>query len=402
MLEIQVILSLLNKDTYNKYRNYIDIKTIDKQIKPVINVLDSFYKESKDSLTLDELEILFFTVHKNDSEFYKQVFTNLRVTKPLDSVGELLESYRRQRLLEDMSVAAYEASKGQRPFQDVVKLTEQLGEKSVVLEPEFVSDDLEELLNASVKTPGLKWRLNILNRILGSIRQGDFGFIFARPEAGKTTFLTSEVTYMAEQVDRPILWFNNEEQGGKVKIRCFQASLGITLEELMKDPKKCQEEYLRLTKGNIKIYDDATTDRRQVERLTEQFKPALIVFDQLDKIYGFENDREDLRMGQIYVWARELAKEYAPVIGVCQASGEGDGQEFLKMGSVSNSKTSKAAEADWILGIGYKDEPGYEFIRGIATLKNKLLGDSETDPALRHGKTEVIIKPRIQRFIDVS
>lgn len=94
-------------------------------------------------------------------------------------------------------------------------------------EPLFVTDDLEVLASEVLTTPGLRWRLKTLNEIFGSLRKGDFGFVFARPETGKTTFLASETTYMAEQLSDdagPILWFNNEEQGNKVKIRCYQAS----------------------------------------------------------------------------------------------------------------------------------------------------------------------------------
>ena len=64
-----------------------------------------------------------------------------------------------------------------------------------------------ELYNETIATPGLRWRLGSLNRMLGSLRKGDFGFIFARPETGKTTFLASEVTNFATQLEQPILWF---------------------------------------------------------------------------------------------------------------------------------------------------------------------------------------------------
>ena len=49
--------------------------------------------------------------------------------------------------------------------------------------------DLAKLHDSQVATSGLRWRLNWLNKALGSLRKGDFGFIFARPETGKTTFL---------------------------------------------------------------------------------------------------------------------------------------------------------------------------------------------------------------------
>ena len=64
----------------------------------------------------------------------------------------------------------------------------------------------------------------------------------------------------------------------------------------------------------------------------------------LDKIKGFNSDRDDLKLGFIYQWARELAKQYCPVIGVSQADGTGEGKKWLTMDNVSGAKTSKQAK----------------------------------------------------------
>jgi len=132
--------------------------------------------------------------------------------------------------------------------------------------------------------------------------------------------------------------------------------------------------------------------------ICKNLKPSLIVFDQIDKLKGFDNDREDLRLGAIYIWARELAKTYCPVIGVCQADVSGEGKKWLTMDNVANAKTSKQAEADWILGIGAVHDIGLEFIRYLHLSKNKLDGDENTDPLLRHGRCEVKINPNIARY----
>lgn len=125
----------------------------------------------------------------------------------------MLESYFRQRLLKEISLSAYEVTEGKKDYDSFAKLLEQLSKpQEIVLEDvEFVTDDLETLLNETFRKKGLRWRLSTLNKMLGSLRAGDFGFIFARPETGKTTFLASETTYMAQQLseeDGPILWFN--------------------------------------------------------------------------------------------------------------------------------------------------------------------------------------------------
>lgn len=315
-----------------------------------------------------------------------------------DSIKELVD----RSLAYDLALLSIDVSEGRRELVEVFDFYQKFENKIEVEDVVYVTDDLEELYEQTVHTPGLRWRLKALNDSLGSLRRGDFGFIFARPETGKTTFLASEVSYFAEQTDRPILWVNNEEQGGKVKIRCFQASLGCSLTELYSDRKGNFDKYMQKTSGNIKIYDSASINKRQVEKICKDMQPGLIIFDQIDKIKGFDADRNDLRLGSIYIWARELAKSYCPVIGVCQSDVSGEGKKWLNMDNVAESKTAKQAEADWILGIGKVHDNGMEYVRYLHCSKNKLSGDEDTIPELRHGKIEVLIRPEIARYTDFS
>lgn len=72
------------------------------------------------------------------------------------------------------------------------------------------------------------------------------------------------------------------------------------------------------------------------------------------------------------------------------------------MANVANAKTAKQAEADWILGIGKTNDPGYEMVRFLHLSKNKLSGDEDTDASLRHGKREVLIEPSVARYVDLQ
>ena len=140
---------------------------------------------------------------------------------------------------------------------------------------------------------------------------------------------------------------------------------------------------------------------RDVEQVVKRLSPGLVIYDQIDKIKGFQNDREDLRLGSIYQWARELAKGSHAAIGVCQADGTAEGVRYLTMEHVANAKTAKQAEADWILGIGRTHDNDGEYIRYFNISKNKLVGDDDSLPELRHGKFEVIIEPTLARYKDV-
>lgn len=346
-----------------------------------------------------------------DKDYYLGVLDNLEklVVSP-ETTRTLVQRLLANKQLNEISLAAHDAKEGRMDIENVKALftkflssTEKEEEKE---EDVFVSDNLAFLVDTTYKKPGLRWRLKTLNQMLGSIRKGDFGFIFARPESGKTTFLASETTFMAEQLtadDGPILWLNNEEQSEKPMLRCIQASTGCTLPQLYANLDGWNTDYQQKTKGKVKIIRDASAIHRSfVEKLCKQYKPSLIIFDQIDKIVGFDADREDLKLGAIYQWARELAKLYAPVIAVCQADGTGEGVKWLTMSNVANAKTSKQAEADWICGIGKISDPGYDNVRYLHISKNKLLGDDMTIPDQRHGRREVIIKPECARYEDIN
>lgn len=230
------------------------------------------------------------------------------------------------------------------------------------------------------------------------------GAVAVSGNTGKTTLLASESTFFAEQVhdDKgPGIWINNEEQNKKVKLRTYQAALGITMPELMAKPEFWMKVYREKIRNKLVIPDMSTYSYKDIERLCEVYQPSFLVLDQIDKIKGFKADRDDLMLGAMYQWARELAKEYCPVIAVCQADGTGENQKWLTMANVANAKTSKQAEADWILGVGKIHEPGWDSVRFMNISKNKLFGDPDSDPTMKHGKFETIIEPLIARYRDV-
>jgi len=353
-----------------------------------------------------------FAVKHNDVDYYEGVIETLnKIDVSNTTTNILLKSFVETKLLKEISLSAYDITEGKGKKEDFLKLltsynTEQ-GSAVTKEEFEFVSDDIEELLDKTFRKPGLRWRLSALNRMLGSIRGGDFGFIFARPETGKTTFLASETTYMAEQLSSeagPILWLNNEEGGAKVKVRCYQAALGAALAAINSNPAGARKAFMDKTRGKLMLLEPkGSISKQMVEKLVHQYKPSLVLYDQIDKLTGFTNDREDLRLGAIYQWARELGIAYDfPSIAVCQADGTGEGQKWLTMGNVANAKTAKQAEADWILGIGKTPDIGYENLRYLHASKNKLAGDPDSDTSLRHGRQEVIIRADIARYVDIN
>ena len=415
----QLIKFLLRHDLYLKYgSNMQSIFKDNKEINMLFKYLNKMHELYKKDLEVAEFSAYVLTnCMEKDREVLTEFLSTINdVEDTSDEVfADIFSDVLKRQKAYDLALASLEVSEGRKDFADLLTLTRDLDVINPVTHHEevlFVTDDLEVLYNESIKIPGLRWRLQTLNRMLGSLRRGDFGFIFARPETGKTTFLASEVSNFAQQLHArmaadhekhvgPILWFNNEEQGNKVKLRLYQAMLGLDKAQLGSDIIGNRQRYRDMGGSHIKIYDSASISRQQVEQLCAEFQPSLVIFDQLDKIKGFVGDREDLRLGTIYVWAREIAKTYCPVIAVCQADASGEGKKYLNMDNVANAKTAKQAEADWILGIGKSHGEGEEFMRYIHLSKNKLDGDSDTEPELRHGRETVRINPYIARYQDM-
>lgn len=407
--EIGLIKYLLKYNIYNKYYKYINInKDIYKELSLIYKQIPFFFEKYPRDASIEEFAVFFFMQYPRlkpeEIDAFQTIFQ--QATKA-EIQEELFENYitsiaERQHAfsIAERALAFSEGKIEKDAFEESIQKFSTKNNASFSATT-FITDDLAELKNEVITTPGLRWRLPSLNSALGSLRKGDFGFIFARPETGKTTFLASEVTFMASQASSPILWFNNEEQGNKVKLRCFQAALGVPLEKLFSNVKEAQQAYENITGKRIYIYDAGAIFKTEVQRIVEEIKPSLIIFDQIDKIKGFAADRNDLVMGSIYQWGRELAKEYAPVIGVCQADGTGDGVKWLTMNHVAEAKTAKQGEADWILGIGKSYDENLIDIRHLHLSKNKLMGDKDSDPELRHGKWDVRIEPQIARYTDL-
>ncbi len=405
--KLLVLRLFLNPEIWKEYRQFVNPKG-DKYLETLYASLDGLLSRVDRQISLDEfkanLEASGALARDKDKDVYLQMLEVLeKADVKEDVLHDLLVQIKQKEIAEKLGIVSFEFAEGKKDLSAIKEIYETFGTvESKLKEMKFVTDDLEELYEQAVATPGLRWRLASLNRMLGSIRKGDFGFVFARPETGKTTFLASEVAHFAEQSSSPIIWINNEEQGNKVMMRLYQASLGVTVQELMRDRNASKEQYFRNTKGNIRIFDDASIFKRQIEDLCSKYSPGLVVIDQIDKIKGFDGDREDLKLGAIYQWARELAKQYCPVIGVCQADGSAEGIKWLNMGHVTSAKTSKQAEADFIIGIGKTNEQGRENTRYINISKNKLHGDPDSDPSQRHGFCEVIIEPELARYREIG
>ena len=410
-IELYLLRYFFSASAYQKYASFVEkkfLKDNSPDIHRIFTSIGNWHSKfpNKDVSSVADFRVFHYTLFpptsEKESEATENLLGKLGQMQPEEAIAQdfLIEHLRRSKAV-GVSLLALDVSEGRKPFSALLEGMEDL--KTIRLPQEVASNEFVTVSEeGGFPDQGFRWRLGALNRSLGSLRRGDNGFVHARPEAGKTTFALSEGTSMALQAESgPAIYFNNEQPGELMYYRAVQAYLGINTETFFKYKAKAIQKFREQIGDRFHIYDSAYMQRKDVERVCRTYNPALLVFDQLPKIKGFQDDRHDLEMGAVFQWARELAKEYGPTIGLCQTGGSGEGKKWLEMDDVANSKTSMQAEADWIIGIGKSHQEGLESIRHISISKNKLLGDHDTDPKQRHGKFEVRINPLICRYEDL-
>ena len=316
--ELIIKLFMIERTAYDRFYKHLNlsyIKTNFVGLYKLFIVIHSYYEKSdKTSMSKSDLELAYHSNYlledseRNELSDLLDRILDLELTE--QNVYAYLNAHKQRCIAGELAKLALDVEDGTAKVEELLnKFNELEHEDTETEEATPVNMNLHEIYESQIQTPGLRWRLDWLNKSLGSLRKGDFGFIFARPETGKTTFLASEMTHMVSQTDGDILWFNNEEQGKKVAVRCFQALFGLTNKELFKEKEINADEYRQRVGNKIKIYDyEDSSNIKRIEQVIQSTNPSLIIFDQIDKVKGFKNERNDLQLKALYQWAREIAK----------------------------------------------------------------------------------------------
>ena len=253
----------------------------------------------------------------------------------------------------------------------------------------WVRDHIDDLLEDDALDRGFHWRQAGINEVMRPLVAGDFGIIAARPDVGKTTFLTDNLTHFAGQMpsvfedgaSRNILWFNNEGPGRRIKKRLYQSALDAAYSDMLKLQQQGQlvQAYADSIGGDedrIRIFDVHDFWNYEVEDIIKQHNPGMIVFDMLDNIKfggGVNNNgqRTDQLLEAMYQWGRVLAvKHDCVVLATSQISAEGENLAWPTLSMLKDSKTGKQGAADFIMTIGF--QAGSPDERYLGLTKNKL------------------------------
>jgi replicative DNA helicase len=407
MIEYSIIkLFIENNELYEKYHGSLKLDFIRQNYPILYKCFQSLPVNSIEGLEASYLAN-YPVIKEGDREIVRNTISAIdKAEATEEEIIPYLESHLGRAWASELSLMALDVAEGRRTVDHLDEIVAKRESSITILDEstiEFVSTDIEELIQEEDLAGGLTWRLKCLNQSLGPLRKGNFGHIFARVETGKTAMWISESMHMALQVEKPILIFFNEEGGRDVVFRMYNAITGLTYLEIASDPKRAKALWDSKIGDRIKFIDQPSqVERKVMEKTIETIDPALIIVDNMDKVKGFSGDRKDLLLHEIYKWGREIAKEQCPVITVGQADGSGHNSKVLDESQMADSKTAKPSELDFIIGIGREDKEGYENVRYLTISKNKLRGDKNTVEEFRHMKArQVLLKPQFSIYEDM-
>lgn len=364
----ELLKTLLNHEFYDKYKTKItDSLFPEKHIRSLYRTLDQAHKNTSVDLSIEELRALHYTYNPAITTAAKLsldgVFEELSKVNISSAVGEetLRQAIRNTAFTEAATLCLDAAD---NKAVDIQKIKDIIASADTDLnsdEFEEVSTDLDFLL--AEDQGHFKWKYHHpgLRAALDGIGSGIFTLVAARPNAGKTAFMVSNIFHPEGWIAQGahVVLVSNEESATRTMLRGFSAYTGMTRDEIAADPNKARELFAPArpyihTVGKKELKIMSVTQLEKFIRTRSDYKADIIIIDQIDKmsIEGtFASETERIR--KLYTYVRDMTVEYEiPIIGVCQASDSAEGKLYFGFDALENSRTGKGAEVDVCICIG--------------------------------------------------
>jgi replicative DNA helicase len=373
-----------NRDRYYLIMKYINKEIVGKEAFILLHALGDFYNAHPDieTVNFNDFAVWFTNSHSpdiksKDLELYKALFAKVGEANPA-IVKDLIEAYVKKDTLSQLQDAILR-NKPLEDFQTIINSVVRVEKDTAE-----VSMDILEDTEITDRSKGLKWRLNCVNSGAGHLIVGDFVLVAGRFNSGKSSFVVSELSHMAEQLpaDKDVLLFVNEGRAVDYKERIYQSVFNVPIEEIKANRQKYKELYLeRMGRvDKIKLFKINKFTHRQVEALIKKHNPGLIVIDMIDHIGGFKvnsNEPSDQKVRVLYHWVLDVAGQYAPVIGTTQVSNlQGQDPRWPAPEKLTGSTTAKQEAPNLIIIIGQEEDLN-STTRYISSTKNKFRPENE-------------------------
>ncbi len=403
MIEKELITLLLKKDFYEENKGRITKEMFTNGTGNLYETISKAHDDSDKDLSLEEVSTLHTEVYNPAlTRTSKENFLNL-----LEEIKEqelpnkkiasnILKAMHKRNVAQKIAVQATEIFNGK---EEALSSIQNLLDSSNEVEKEeydCVTSDIDNLLDAL--KDNTKWKFNLapLRERVNGVGEGNLLVVFARPESGKTAFwvnlLAGEEGFLTQGAK--VCALINEEPAIRTQMRLINAYTGMTFEEIQEDVPTAKEKWSQVS-TNIKILDTVDWTLDKVDSFVAKEQPDIVVIDQLDKVHMPGNfARTDEKLRAIYTGAREIAKRRnCCIIAISQASADASGKLDITFDMMENSKTGKAAEADVIIGVGFRNKLDTDQdLRSLAISKNKITG--------WHGMIACKIIPQLSRYVE--
>lgn len=407
MRDITILKAMTDKALFLKYSPILyKLDNLQKELRLILNAIKSYYTKykEKEGITTDELEGYFYHLNPQvqDPELYDFIFKQLeaaQIENPAlltDILNQIVERHYMTKIAMVSNDMVQEITPS--AYDEVMRLAKQLKDVTESIqeaENDVCDSSLEDLLLLDSQA-GLRWRLGFMHSVFGPLKSGYLGHFFARPDAGKTSFALSELTHFAFQLspDRPGLYLNNEEGISRIKLRAYSALIGVSINWIHSNMIKAEEHWNNYGGDRLKFIGEVN-DLSQVEQYVDTFNPRVVFIDQGPKLFTEtgKNENDVKRLQKIYNRLRTLTVDYdTSIITLGQADKDAEGKMYLTLNNMADSKVAIQGELDFGVGIGKRNDAGYEFIRYMSCVKNKLTGG--------YGKGQCTFKIESSRFED--
>ena len=408
MVELALIRSLLDKEFYGNHKGTrCPDELFSKDIRKIKKTVDfAMQNYGKDSITVRELEGLFFshnsTLTTASKQVFKELFCRLEREQVMDKeiAKDVMSKLFQQYVGEKIANIGFDYVNGEEATLEPLRRIISDHQDNFLPNFKIEWDDIsfESILEqANQKSKG-KFNIPSLARRLEGISGGQLIIVGARPNTGKTSFHASIIASRGGFVD----------QGAKCRVLCNEAPYyrvasrylctraARSLAEIGSGSANhalAVERYNKI-RHNVRIKDVTGKKMDWVENMIKVERPDVVVLDMGDKFATRTGERMDLYLKEAAIHARNIAKEYdCAIIWMSQLSAEAEGKINVDQSMLEGSKTGKAAEADVIIGVGFSNNLDVDQdLRSVAVSKNKITG--------YHGKITCKIIPELSRYID--
>lgn len=407
VIDLDLIKFLSTRENYHTYHDVVTKNMCTKEAWMLVGDFGRYYKEFPEIQTIDSQFDMWFRItghpgwKADEHSIYSHIVRNaLTRETPVGKV--FLAQLDRTRQIEDLSAWTDELRKGTLSLDVLHSRMASLATRQSVRDDSIQSLSLDGIVKHQRDNQGLYWRCEDLNKSIGPIRKGDFVIVGKRPEVGGTSFLTSEMSFMMEQLDKNAILFNNEEAPAKVYTRMVSSSLNVDYKKMMTAHAFHEQEYRKWLAGNDwDLCHDGQMTLHSIERLLKEKEYGLIGINVLLKVGGTDQKEDHDKFQALGEQCRRLAAEFAPIIAVVQADPSAEGMQYIPQDRIYKSKTALQGEADAMIMIG-KDHDLPDDIRFISVCKNKLPPAPCTDISFKHIKSQVSFDVGTGRFESVN